>query len=254
MSDNQPMSEVVTNSDIAHEFVRKTISQIDDDQFQALGLQTSLSINFPQPNLLNALLLVRRRVKDVHGHLAITVKTHVKGMQKYDWAQLIVDSVSQEIWFLKNQMLRNRRPRTFLTFVGQIHTWLFMHAGLIPLQHGPEQPPSPPPEISPWSPPPRPTFMATDTIAEFKERMHIPYTTANVAVVCIETVGEISSTFQIRVADGISDIDIISVFFDSYSRTDYENIKQKFSSGQPQYLIFKHINVSFADTTALRVE
>ncbi|KAL3689485.1 hypothetical protein R1sor_015794 [Riccia sorocarpa] len=281
MSDNQQMSEVVTNYDIAddsdtgdgdsseeantaeddtnrrrtkdpggkflipfdeiadrehdlrwgffqYEFVRKTVTQIDDDQFQVLGLQTTLSINFPQPNvavckqfisnynknrkagvvngrqftlsvqivrqalnlqegqrvqrqikhakiqdwfpirddkghryfandcihenwrgmfqLLNALLLARRRVKDVHGRLAITVKNHVQGIQKQDWAQLIVDSLSLKICFLKKQMLRNRRPRTFLTFVGQILTWLFMHAGLIPVQHGPEHPQSPPPD------------------------------------------------------------------------------------------------------------
>ncbi|KAL3695811.1 hypothetical protein R1sor_009887 [Riccia sorocarpa] len=50
--------------------------------------------------LINAVLLAREG-------LAFVVKSYVEGVQEYDWAQLIVDSVSQEVSFLKIHMLLN---------------------------------------------------------------------------------------------------------------------------------------------------
>ncbi|KAL3689521.1 hypothetical protein R1sor_015830 [Riccia sorocarpa] len=129
--------------------VQRIVSNLPQDQFHSLGLQAALSIPFPEPQLINALLLARRRIRDVHGRLAFAVKNYVEGLQQYDWAQLTVDCLSQEVWFLRTHILHRKRSRTFLTFAGQLLTWLFMHKGLIPAPLPAEQQPQPaPPSVT----------------------------------------------------------------------------------------------------------
>ncbi|KAL3693773.1 hypothetical protein R1sor_007424 [Riccia sorocarpa] len=106
----------------------------------------------PMFQLINGLLLARRRIRDGFGRLALTVKTYIDGSREFDWGQMILDSLHTEIMFMQKHVQKEKPIRVALTFLGQVLTWLFLYKGLIPVVR-PEPPielPAPP--LSPQPP------------------------------------------------------------------------------------------------------
>ncbi|KAL3688075.1 hypothetical protein R1sor_014384 [Riccia sorocarpa] len=102
--------------------------------------------------LINGLLLARRRIRDGFGRLALTVKSYIDGSREFDWGHMILDSLHTEIMFLQKHVQKEKPIRVALTFLGQVLTWLFLYKGLIPvvLLEPPIKLPAPP--LSPQPP------------------------------------------------------------------------------------------------------
>ncbi|KAL3685951.1 hypothetical protein R1sor_003973 [Riccia sorocarpa] len=101
--------------------------------------------------LINGLLLARRRIRDGFGRLALTVKTYIDGSREFDWGQMILDSLHTEIMFLQKHVQKEKPIRVALTFLGQVLTWFFLYKRLIPvLPEPPVELPAPP--LSPQPP------------------------------------------------------------------------------------------------------
>ncbi|KAL3679214.1 hypothetical protein R1sor_022170 [Riccia sorocarpa] len=89
----------------------------------------------PMFQIINAHFLARRRVRDVTGRLALTVKSAVDGEILYDWSELIFESLHSEIIFLRSHLLMDDHNRYVVTWIGPILTWLFCYKHMLPLQY-----------------------------------------------------------------------------------------------------------------------
>ncbi|KAL3685519.1 hypothetical protein R1sor_003541 [Riccia sorocarpa] len=86
--------------------------------------------------VINGLFLARRRVRDVVGRLALTVKNAIGDEEKYDWAEMIYASLHQEILFLRSHLLQQKPKRLAMTFIRSILTWLFVYKEILSVEQG----------------------------------------------------------------------------------------------------------------------